>query len=284
MTALAPAPGRGSRSRLPSQAAPASRVWPDLTLPEMASAEPRPRACPAVGFSVIGSPCPSVTAWILMVRPPRERPMRTARRPAGSAGPAGASPPLLHWLRSGRRGSGRRPPTAPSLRKPLTRLRMPDSPAQARPADQAVAAAGSGAVALGDAGPGRTGPGPPADTARHPTVIQPGNPARPVRRRWRDDRPREAGQRVARKDMRRFPRHRVNQRSAIAARLPWVRDPGRKRGLQGEEVTAARSSAAGAGPAGRPGVISAPRPIPSASRAGGRRRPRASGVWGRGHR
>jgi hypothetical protein len=52
-------------------------------------------------------------------------------------------------------------------------------------------------MALGDVGPGRTGPEPPVDAVQDPTIIDPRNPARLVRQKWRDDRPLEVGQLVA---------------------------------------------------------------------------------------
>ena len=56
----------------------------------------------------------------------RERPMQTARKSPTPAGPAGALPPFLRWLRAGGRGSRTCPPTVPNLRKPLTQLRISD--------------------------------------------------------------------------------------------------------------------------------------------------------------
>lgn len=104
----------------------------------MSSANLPSCACPAVNLGVIGRPCASVTAGILVVNPPRERPNADGSKvshPSGAVvrvrpltridGVRGL-PPLLLWLLAVGRGPRNCPQTVPRIRKLLKRLRISD--------------------------------------------------------------------------------------------------------------------------------------------------------------
>ena len=110
---------QASRRPSLSQARSASRVWPGPIVAYISAADRPSCAWPAVSFSRIGRPGASTRAWILVVRPPRARPMQSDR-------PAFFDP----WRRADAPGSRSYRSSGCHPRKPLTPLAecAPDAP------------------------------------------------------------------------------------------------------------------------------------------------------------
>ena len=90
------------------QALSASRIVPASTVSNMSAAERPSWAWPSVSLRRIGRPMASTSAWILVVKPPRERPMQRDRVVF-----------FGHWRRAGARGSKSCRSSARRLRKLL---------------------------------------------------------------------------------------------------------------------------------------------------------------------
>jgi hypothetical protein len=124
------------------------------------SAVPRPScAWPAVSLSAIGKPFVSTSAWILVVRPPRERPMQP-------------DPPFYcRWRHAGEPGSTNCRSSAHRPRKPLIQLQYALPVTSAAPTIEAVHTRRMRAIACRNARPRRTGPKSPEDPVEYTPVI-----------------------------------------------------------------------------------------------------------------
>ena len=130
-------------------------------------------------MSVMGRPLASTSTWILVVSSPRERPMHRA----GASSPSSACGPASRRIEE--ESTIWRIAVA-SLGDGFESL-VPD--AQLPPPDEAVVARRRRDVALGNVGPRRTRPQPPADAVRNAPIIHPRHAARLVREQRLDDRP-----------------------------------------------------------------------------------------------
>ena len=141
---------------------------------------------PGVARVTSGRPRPSPTTWILVDRPPRERP-----NPCWAAEAAGASPPCGRRRHAGGRGPHWYRP-APASPAPAgvgialhQLLDARPSPVDL-PAGKPLVAGLPWPITLGEVPPGRIGPGPPDDAVDHLAVVT--SAATPLAS-WRQQRP-----------------------------------------------------------------------------------------------
>ena len=154
-------------------------------------------ACPSVSLIAIGRPLVSTKAWILVVRPPRERPMHAARawfgpRMSWHMAPFFAVGTML--MHPDRRG-------VDHLQIAVIGLRHSGEEAVPHanfgPAPKAVGTGARRPVSLGDVRPGRAGPQPPVNPIEHLAVVGARNAPWLVRQQRLNDRPLEIRQFIA---------------------------------------------------------------------------------------
>jgi hypothetical protein len=138
--------------------------------------------CPAVRPSRIGRPCASTTTWILVVRPPRDRPRSDLRPPFCRRGLlVGANGRAVDHLDV-------------AVMRCADNVHQPVPHACLSPSHEAIVAGGTRTITLGQVAPWRTRSQHPEDAVQHAAVIHARHASRLVGQQRLDHAPLEIGQ------------------------------------------------------------------------------------------